>query len=179
MLKIKRAIGYILYYFIARHLPGSTLPYSLGAKQIRRLCAKLMFDKCGRNVNIEHGAFLASGKGIEIGDNSGIGINCRIAGPLSIGNDVMMAPGVNIITQNHEISDITIPMRLQTAEKKKITICDDVWIGVNAIILPGITVGKGSVIAGGAVVTKDVEPYTIVGGNPARVIRSRIKEQEK
>lgn len=179
MLKIKRAIGYILYYFIARHLPSSTVPYSLGAKHVRRLCAKLMFDKCGRNVNIEHGAFLASGKGIEIGDNSGIGTNCRITGPLSIGNDVMMAPGVNIITQNHEISDITIPMRLQTAEKKKITICDDVWIGVNAIILPGITVGKGSVIAGGAVVTKDVEPYTIVGGNPARVIRSRIKEQEK
>ena len=138
-----------------------------------------MFDRCGKNVNIEHGAFLASGKGIEIGDNSGIGLNCRIAGPLSIGNDVMIAPGVNIITQNHEISDINIPMRLQTAEKKKVTICDDVWIGVNAIILPGVTIGKGSVVAGGAVVTKDVLPYQIVGGNPAKVIRSRIMGDEK
>ena len=171
--KIKRALGYVLYYFVARHLPCSTVPYSLGAKYARRMCAKMMFDKCGKNVNIEHGAFLASGKGIEIGDNSGIGINCRITGPLSIGCDVMMAPGVNIVTQNHEISDINIPMRLQTAEKKKVTICDDVWIGVNALILPGITVGKGSVVAGGAVVTKDVPPYTIVGGNPARIIRSR------
>ncbi len=177
--KIKRALGYLLYYFFARHLPCSTVPYSLGAKYVRRMCAKLMFDKCGKNVNIEHGAFLASGKGIEIGDNSGIGINCRITGPLSIGKDVMMAPGVNIVTQNHEIADITIPMRLQTAEKKKVTICDDVWIGVNALILPGITVGRGSVVAGGAVVTKDVPPYTIVGGNPAKIIRSRKKEEEK
>ncbi len=178
MKKIKRAIGYVLYYFFARHLPGSTLPYALGAKYWRRLSVKLMFDKCGKNVNIEHGAFLASGKGIEIGNNSGVGLNCRITGPLSIGNDVMMAPGVNIVTQNHEIADTEIPMRLQTAEKKKVTIGDDVWIGVNAIILPGITIGKGSVVAGGAVVTKDVPPYTIVGGNPARVIRNR-KEEEK
>ncbi len=178
MKKIKRALGYFLYYFIARHLPCSTVPYALGARHVRSFCAKLMLDSCGKNVNIEHGAFLASGKGIEIGDNSGIGLNCRITGPLTIGKDVMMAPGVNIVTQNHEISDTEIPMRLQTAEKKKVTIEDDVWIGVNAIILPGITIGKGSVIAGGAVVTKDVAPYHIVGGNPAKVIRVRKKEEE-
>ncbi len=179
MKKYKRLLGYGLYYFFARHLPCSTVPYSFGSKHIRRFAASLMLDKCGKNVNIEHGAFLASGKDIEIGDNSGIGLNCRIAGPLSIGNDVMMAPGVTIVTQNHEISDTTIPMRLQTADKKKVTISDDVWIGANAIILPGVTLGKGSVVAGGAVVTKDVEPYMIVGGNPAKVIRSRIKEEEK
>lgn len=173
MKRIKRALGYFLYYFWARHLPCSTVPYALGAGRIRRFCAGLMFEHCGKNVNIEHGAFLASGKDIEIGDNSGIGINCRITGPLSIGSDVMMAPGVNIVTQNHEISDTEIPMRLQTAEKKKVTIGDDVWIGVNAIILPGITIGRGSVVAGGAVVTKDVPEYAIVGGNPARIIRMR------
>lgn len=179
MKKYKRLLGYGLYYFFARHLPCSTVPYSLGSRHIRHFSAALMLDKCGKNVNIEHGAFLASGKDIEIGDNSGVGLNCRVAGPLSIGNDVMMAPGVTIVTQNHEISDTTIPMRLQTAEKKKVTISDDVWIGANAIILPGVTIGKGSVIAGGAVVTKDVMPYTIVGGNPAKVIRSRLKEDEK
>lgn len=178
MKKIKRTLGYFLYYFFARHLPCSTVPYAVGARYIRSFCARLMFDACGKNINIEHGAFLASGKGIEIGNNSGIGLNCRITGPLSIGNDVMMAPGVNIVTQNHEISDTEIPMRLQTAEKKKVTICDDVWIGVNAIILPGITIGKGSVVAGGAVVTKDVAPYSIVGGNPAKVIRVRKEEEE-
>lgn len=173
MKKFIRAFGYGLYYFFARHLPCSGLPYSLGSKAIRGFCAKCMLDNCGKNVNIEHGAFFASGMGISIGDNSGIGLNCRVAGPLSIGDDVMMAPNVTIVTQNHKISDLNVPMRLQTAPKQKVTICDDVWIGTNVIILPGVTIGKGSVIAGGAVVTKDVEEYAIVGGNPAKVIKYR------
>lgn len=175
--KIKNAIGYVLYYFFARHLPCSGLPYSIGSKSVRSFCASLMFDKCGKNVNIEHGAFFGSGRGIELGDNSGIGLNCRVAGPLVIGNDVMMAPNVTIVTQNHKISDLNVPMRLQTAPKQKVTINDDVWIGTNVIILPGITVGKGSVIAGGAVVTKDVPEYAIVGGNPAKVIKFRTEKE--
>ena len=173
MKKLLRAFGYVLYYFIARHLPCSGLPYSLGAKHIRRLCAKCMLDKCGKNVNIEHGAFLASGSGIEIGDNSGIGLNCRVAGPLSIGDDVMMAPNVTVVTQNHETSDLSRPMRLQTAPKKKVTIGNDVWIGTNAVIMPGITVGNGVIIGAGAVVTKDVPDYAVVGGIPAKIIKFR------
>ena len=179
MKKISRLIGYILYYFFARHLPSSSMPYALCSKQIRSFCARLLFDKCGKNINIEHGAFLASGKEIEIGSRSGIGINCRIAGPLSIGDDVMMAPNVTIVTQNHKISDLEIPMRLQTAPKMKVTIEDDVWIGTNAVIMPGVTVGKGSVIGAyamvgaGAVVTKDVPQYAIVGGIPAKIIKYR------
>lgn len=135
-----------------------------------------MLEKSGRNINIEHGAFLASGKDIEIGDNSGIGLSCRVTGPLSIGDDVMMAPGVMIFTQNHETSDLTRPMRLQTAEKLKVTIGNDVWIGANALILPGITVGSGVIIAAGAVVTKDVPDYAVVGGNPARIIKYRNEQ---
>lgn len=177
MKRYKRAFGYALYYFFARHLPCSGLPYSIGAKHIRAFCAKCMLDGCGENVNIEHGAFFASGKDIVIGNNSGIGLNCRVAGPLTIGNDVMMAPNVTIVTQNHKMSDLTIPMRLQTAPKKAVVIKDDVWIGTNAVILPGVTIGKGSVIGAGAIVTKDVADYAIVGGNPAKVIRYR-KEQE-
>ena len=173
MKKISRALGYVLYYFIARHLPCSGLPYSLGAKHVRRLCAKLMLEKKKKNVNIEHGAFLASGKGIEIGDNSGVGLNCRLAGPLSIGNDVMMAPNVTIVTQNHETSDLSKPMRLQTAPKKKVTVGNDVWIGTNVVIMPGITVGNGVIIGAGAVVTKDVPDFAVVGGIPAKIIKYR------
>lgn len=175
MKKIISAICYVCYYFFARHLPCSGLPYSLGAKQIRGFFARGMFKKCGKNINIDHGAFFASGRDIELGDNSGIGINCRVTGPLTIGNDVMMAPNVTIVTQNHETSDLTIPMRLQTADKHKVTIGNDVWIGTNVIILPGITVGNGVIVAGGAVVTKDVPDYAIVGGNPARIIKYRTE----
>lgn len=176
MKKLIRTISYMAYYLFARRFPSSAVPYGFWAKYARRICIKGMVDKCGKNVNVEHGAFLASGKGIEIGDNSGIGLNCRVAGPLSIGNDVMMAPGVMIFTQNHETRDLSIPMRLQTAPKKKVTIGNDVWIGANALIMPGVSVGDGAIIAAGAVVTKNVDSYAVVGGNPARVIKYRNKE---
>ena len=175
--KISFALSYVMYYFWARHLPGSDVPYSMGSKKIRAFFARRMFSSMGKNVNIEHGAFFASGKDISIGDNSGLGLNCRVAGPLSIGNDVMMAPNVSIYTQNHETENIYRPMRLQTAEKKKVTIGDDVWIGANAIILPGVTVGSGAIIAAGAVVTKDVPEFAVVGGNPAKIIKTRTQKE--
>lgn len=175
--KISFALSYVLYYFFARHLPGSDVPYSMGSKKIRAFFARRMLASVGKNVNIEHGAFFASGRDISIGDNSGLGINCRIAGPLTIGNDVMMAPNVSIYTQNHETENIYRPMRLQTAEKKKVTIGNDVWIGANAIILPGVTIGNGAIIAAGAVVTKDVPDFAVVGGNPAKIIKTRTQKE--
>ncbi len=173
MKNILRVVCYFLYYCFARHLPCTGLPYSLGAGTLRRMLAKGMLEHCGKHVNIEHGAFFASGKDISIGNHSGLGIHCRVSGPLSIGDDVMMAPGVTIVTQNHETSDLSIPMRLQTAPKHKVTIGNDVWIGANAIILPGITIGNGAIVAGGAVVTRDVPDYAVVGGNPAKIIKNR------
>ncbi len=168
----------LLYYIAARHLPASDLPYSFGSKQIRRFLCKRIFKKTGNNVNIEHGAFFASGRDVEIGDNSGLGLNCRVAGPLKIGNDVMMGPDVMIFTQNHETVRLDIPMRLQTAPKKAVTIEDDVWIAARVIILPGITIHKGAIIGAGAIVTKDIPEYAVVGGNPARIIKYRNGENK-
>jgi len=177
MKKLSFALSYVLYYFFARHLPSSDVPYSMGSRKIRAFLARRMMHSVGKNVNIEHGAFFASGRDISIGNNSGLGINCRVAGPLSIGDDVMMAPNVSIYTQNHETENIYRPMRLQTAPKKKVTIGNDVWIGANAIILPGVTVGNGVIIAAGAVVTKDVPDFAVVGGNPAKIIKTRTQKE--
>lgn len=177
MKKILFAISYAMYYFYARHLPGSDVPYSLGSKKIRRFFCRRIFKKMGKNVNIEHGVFFGSGREIEIGNNSGIGTNCRIAGPLSIGDDVMIAPNVSIYTRNHETENIYRPMRLQTAPLKKVTIGNDVWIGANAIILPGVSIGNGCIIAAGAVVTKDVPDFAVVGGNPAKIIKTRTQKE--
>ncbi len=102
-----------LYYLFARWLPVSDKPYGgkLG-KKLRYFCCKRIFDKCGKNVNIEHGVDFGTGSGIEIGDNSGLGINSWIQ-IAKIGNDVMMGPEVMIISINHEYSDLTNPMRTQ------------------------------------------------------------------
>ncbi len=173
MRRISYALSYFLYYFFARHLPSSSVPYNLGSGRLRRFLCKRLFLSCGRNVNIEHGAFFGGGREIEIGDNSAVGLNARIAGPLSIGNDVMMGPGVNIYTQNHETENIYKPMRLQTAPKLKVTIGNDCWLGANAVILPGVTIGNGVIVGSGAVVTKDIPDFAVVGGVPAKIIKIR------
>lgn len=169
---IKIALGRFLYFFASK-MPESWTKIQIGQKALRGLCGKLILEKCGKNVNIEKGAIFPSS--VEVGDNSGIGYNARINGKVVIGNDVMMGAYVSIFARNHKFSDISIPMNRQGFEEEyPVIIGDDVWIGANVIILPGVKIGKGSVIGAGAVVTKDVEEYTVVGGNPAKVLKKRI-----
>ncbi|NMF60555.1 acyltransferase [Pseudanabaena yagii] len=94
-------------------------------------------------------------------------------GDLIIGNGCLIGPQVTIVPVNYGLQDRNIPFRQQTPTLKGIIIEDDVWIGAGATILDGCTIGKGSVIGAGAVVTKSVEPYSIVGGIPAKKIRMR------
>lgn len=113
---------------------------------------------------------------LSIGDNSGIGVNCEVNGKVSIGNDVMMGPEVVIYTSGHNHERTDIPMRLQgSSESYPVTIGNDVWIGRRTIIMPGVNIGDGCIIGAGAVVTKDVPPFSVAGGVPAKVIKSRIE----
>lgn len=168
-------VSYILYYGIARHLPASFRPYGIGSRRIRYWLVKNMFASCGRNVNVEHGADIGSGRFTSIGDNSGIGVDCRAAGPLEIGANVMMGPEVVIQSASHSFERTDIPMIEQGETKMTVVIEDDVWIGTRAIILPGRRIGRGSIVGAGSIVTKDVAPYTIVAGNPAVVVGQREK----
>ena len=131
-----------------------------------------MLEKCGKNVNIErHASFSTRTK---LGDSSGIGIRAQLYGPVTIGKHVMMGPDCIIYTQNHEFSKTNLPMDQQGFQKEQeVIIEDDVWIGGRVIILPGVKIGKGSVIGAGAVVTKNVDPYSIMAGNPARKVKTR------
>ena len=165
-----------IYYLFAKHLPATnnTLWISRCIQKIRLRIVRKVFDYCGENVNIEKGADFGTGCGIRIGDNSGIGVNCSVRGPLEIGKNVMMGPDVIIMTSSHNVESTSIPMNQQgSLPKQKVVICDDVWIGTRVIILPGIKVGTGSIIGAGAVVTKDVPDYAIVGGCPAKIIKYR------
>jgi acetyltransferase-like isoleucine patch superfamily enzyme len=101
--------------------------------------------------------------------------NCTIEGMggLTIGDNVIVGTGSQIWTFNHNFQRTDMPIRYQGETAKPVHIEDDVWIAAGCIILPGVTIGKGSVVAAGSIVTKDVAPYSIVGGNPARLIKSR------
>lgn len=115
------------------------------------------------------------GVGLKVGNNSNIGpysyIGC--SGYIEIGDNVMISPRVSIYAENHVFDRTDITMKEQGVKVQFVKIEDDCWIAANSIILAGVTVGKGSVIAAGSVVTKDIPPYSIVAGVPAKVIGSR------
>ena len=171
-MKAKRIIGYVVYHALAKRLPVSNSRINVFQKKIRGLCGKLILKKCGRNVNIEKGARFSSQ--VSLGDFSGIGVNASIGGKCTIGKFVMMGPNCTIYSRNHEFSDVSRPMMEQGySEEKEVVIGDDVWIGGNVTILPGVKIGSHSIIGACSVVTKDVPEYAIVAGNPAAVKKFR------
>lgn len=172
---VKKLLKYgslVLYYGFARHIPD--FPFRRVAVPIRSFLASKIIDKPGKGITIRQGAYFGIGANRELGDRSGYGKDAEIYPFTCIGRNVMMAKDVTIITRNHETRDVRRPMISQgLTAHSPVVIEDDVWIGTRAIILPGVRIGKGSIIAAGAVVTADVKPYTVVGGVPAKVISFR------
>lgn len=160
----------LFYALLGQWLPRSC--YSIVSLKIRYFFLKRIAKNVGKNVNIEQ--HVVFGEEFEIGDNSTVGFRSDIYGPVKIGKDVMIGPEVAIYTHNHKHDEIDIPMIKQGyTENKPVYIEDNVWIGRRVLIMPGVCIGTGSIIAAGAVVTKNVEPYSIVGGNPAKIIKYR------
>lgn len=140
----------------------------------------------GDDTIVMHGAILhvynfrgMKQSGIRIGRNSLIGEYSVIRGQggVTIGDRVYTSPFVQIVSVNHVFDDPNQPFIDQGITAEGIIIEDDVWIGSGAVITDGVRIGQGAVVAGGAVVTKDVEPHTIVGGVPAKVIRTITGEK--
>lgn len=167
---VKQLFFLCLYYGFARYLPSR----HLGGKELRRWCCKHIFKHCGKNVNVERGAKFGTGVGISLGDNSGLGIRCDVPNNLTVGSNVMMGPSCTILDRNHVFDHTDIPMIQQGGTERKPTIIgDDVWIGCQVLIMPGRTIKTGSIVAGGCVLSKDFPEYSIVGGNPSKLIRAR------
>ena len=160
----------MLYYGFARYLPS----LGIGAYVRFSLC-KRIFKRCGENVTIKRNVYFGSGKQIEIGENSEIGEDAIIPSNTKIGRDVLIAANCRIVSMNHCFDRIDIPIREQGyTPKTQIVIDDDVWIGRDVLIMPARHIKRGSIVAGGSVLTKDFPEYSIVGGNPATFIRSRV-----
>jgi maltose O-acetyltransferase len=166
-----RLVCLCVYYGLVRHLPDSDLMPVFGA--LRGLVCRPLFRTVGEGIHVKQGAYFGRGDRIDIGDHSDLGLRCLVYNDVSIGRDVMMGPEVMILAANHTYASTDVPMRLQGERRLRVTIADDVWLGARAVVLAGVSIGHGAVVGAGAVVTHDVPPFAIVGGNPARVIRYR------
>jgi acetyltransferase-like isoleucine patch superfamily enzyme len=106
-----------------------------------------------------------------IGNHTLIGMGNVIIGPVTIGNDVIFAQNIVLSGLNHNYENIHLPIKKQSVSTAPIVVNDECWIGANVVVTAGVVIGKHSVVAAGSVVTKDVPPYSVVVGNPARVIK--------
>jgi acetyltransferase-like isoleucine patch superfamily enzyme len=135
----------------------------------------LPFRKLGKNVRLERGSWFEHPEKITIGDGTGANRYCFIhaGGGVEIGRNVMLGPFVTIYSQNHNWRERSVNIADQGKTRAKVVIEDDVWLCAGSVVLPGVKVRRGTVVAAGAVVTKDTEAYSIVGGIPAVKIGER------
>lgn len=180
------------------HCIISFLPGTAG-KLLRRVLIKKLMKISGENISVEIGVTIKGYENIEMGSNitimefsrlcaedailtlgNNIGINSNTTidascgGNITIGDNVIIAQNVVLRASNHKYSDVNIPIIQQGHIGGRIIIGNDCWICANAVITPNVKIGDHSIVAAGAVVTKDVEPFAIVGGVPAKMIRKRL-----
>ncbi len=163
------------------HLISAGKSLSIGdSVEINALCKQGVL--LGRNVSILRNTIIECtgvirdlGEGLQIGDYVGIAQNCfiQVRGPVIIGSRVILGPGVSIFSENHNIADLNVAIVDQGATRIGVTIEEGVWIGANSTILDGVTVGAHAVVAAGSLVNKDVPPFSVVGGVPAKILKNR------
>jgi maltose O-acetyltransferase len=141
----------------------------------------LFIKKMGKSVQLMHGVRILDPQRVSIGDNTYVNHNSDIYGQggVTIGKYVLIGQNCNIMSVNHAFSDYQKPIALQGIVTGPINIEDGVWIGANVTVLPKVTIHKGAIVGSNAVVTKDVEAYSIVGGVPAKIIKYRFPEAQR
>jgi len=165
---MKTKVFQFLLRTVGKALPVSYHPFGRQARKFRYFCAKNIVKEIGTGCNIEKGAMLNSE--VVIDDHGGVGVNCLISPGTRIGKHVMMGPECLIFTNNHRFDRSQLKFDGYT-ERRPVVIGDHAWIGARCIILPGVTIGKGSIVGAGSVVTKDIPDYCVAAGNPAKVVK--------
>jgi maltose O-acetyltransferase len=147
---------------------------------VRYFYCKFLFKKLGKDVIIYDNVRLISPENIELSDEVGISNNVMLdgRGGIKIGKYSIIGFQSVILTSTHISSNIDIPIRKQGMYKKPVLIGEDVWIGAKALIMPGVTIGKKAIVGAGAIVTKDVPQYAVVGGVPAKIIKYRNSDKK-
>lgn len=164
------------FFFLLLRFASSVLPPShmrgIVGRRVRGFLARRVSPHIGRGVNIERGAYVFPDT--VLGDGSGIGANCEICRGPVVGKNVMMEPECLLYSTNHKFDRENKRFEGYT-EIRPITLENDVWPGRRVIVMAGVTVGRGSVVGAGAVVTKDIPPYSLAAGNPA-VVKKNLPE---
>ena len=137
----------------------------------------LILKNVGQNLLISKHVIVSGPHNLSIGNNVFINLGCILhaEGGLSIGDDTKIGPYTTIWTTNHIFERTDVLIRMQGLNFAPVLIGPDVWIGASVTILAGVKIGEGAVIGAGAVVTKDVAPYVVAVGNPAQVVKTRLK----
>ena len=166
--KVKRGVSYIIINIIKY----SSFNWM---RSLRHKCYKYWLKNIGTSTNIADGVTITEPYNVYIGKRVSIHPGCWIQGygGVSIGNYVGIGSGTKIISNIHIFDSITEPIKNQGLKKQPVHINDDVWIGANVIILGNTTIGRGSIISAGACVSGNIEPYSIIAGNPGRLIKKR------
>jgi acetyltransferase-like isoleucine patch superfamily enzyme len=150
--------------------------------QYSYLDGQTSFMRLGSDVHLARFCTLRAGeRGITVHDGAGINTRTYIDGngQVEIGRNALLSPGVQVISGNHVFDKPHVPIRDQGTAYGKVTIGEDCWLGTNAIVLPGVTIGRGSVVGAGAVVTRDLPDFSIALGVPARVVGQRGAASKK
>lgn len=139
----------------------------------------LPFNKfyIGDDSTVEDFTTINNGVGdVYIGDRTRIGLGCTLIGPVKVGNDVRIAQNVVLSGLNHKYEDGSVPISEQGVTTNNIIVEDETWIAANCVVLPGVTIGKHAVVSAGSIVRRNVPAYSVVSGNPAKVIKKRNPE---
>jgi len=147
------------------------------AMKLRNLCYRYVLKEMG-NSNITDGVTIVHPGKVSIGDRVSIHPHTYLRGEITIGNYVAIAAKCSFVAESHNFADVTTPIKLQGIEDQPISIGNDVWIGAHSIILGNVTIGDGAIIGAGSVVTKNIAPYSVVMGSPARVVRNRKNNRD-
>lgn len=166
-----KRLFFLIYLLFIKNTPEDYRPYSLFFPQLRSFLVSKYLISCGSNLRVKKGAEISLKS--SVGNHSELGTRCMVQSNVEIGDYVIMGPDVKIYSRNHIFSSLDIPIKDQGKEYLKTIIGNDVWLGANVIITAGCNIGNHVVIAAGAVVTKDIPDYAVVGGVPAKILKYR------
>lgn len=171
-----------MLYYINKMVEQIKLKVTGSLNTIRRLphfmytfILRFLLNRVGNNSFFIYRSYMYAPHRIQIGKHCLVNRGCRLdgRGGISMGDYVMLGPGCSINSSSHKFDNTDIPILLQGLKYGGVIIEDDVWLGMNSVIMPGITVGSGAIVGANSVVTRNVPPFAIVGGNPARVLKFR------